>query len=34
MLFAGDTISDEAKYKSECQIVRTPVIVTCNNSLQ
>jgi hypothetical protein len=33
MLFAGDPISDEAKYKSVCQIVRTPVIVTCNSSM-
>jgi hypothetical protein len=32
MLFAGDPISEQAKYKSVAQIVRTPVIVTCNSS--
>jgi hypothetical protein len=32
MLLAGDTLSDQAKYKSVRQIVRTPVIITTNVS--
>lgn len=31
MLFAGDPISDQGKYKNVAQIVCTPVIVTGNN---
>jgi hypothetical protein len=30
MIFAGDPCSDQAKYKSVCQIKKTPVIVTGN----
>jgi hypothetical protein len=33
MLFAGNPISDKAKYRSVSQIVRTPVIITCNNGI-
>jgi hypothetical protein len=32
MLFAGDPLSDQAKYKSVAQIARTPVTVTRNTS--
>jgi hypothetical protein len=32
MLFAGDPLSDQAKYKSVAQIARTPLIVTRNTS--
>lgn len=33
MLCAGDPISDKAKYASVSQIVRAPVIITCNNGM-
>jgi hypothetical protein len=32
MIFAGDPISDQGKYKIVAQICRTPVIVTGNSS--
>lgn len=32
MLFAGDTISDQGKYKNVAQICHSPLIVTCNVS--
>jgi hypothetical protein len=32
MLFAGDPMSEQAKFRSVCEIVRTPVIVTANSS--
>jgi hypothetical protein len=32
VVFAGDVISVQDKYKNVAQIVRTPVIVTCNDS--
>jgi hypothetical protein len=32
MLFAGDPMSEQAKFRSVCEIIRTPVIVTANSS--
>lgn len=32
MLFSGDPISDQGKYKNVAQIVHIAVIVTCNIS--
>jgi hypothetical protein len=32
MIFAGDPISDQGKYKNGAQICRTPAIVTGNSS--